>query len=1014
MEQFKEWSDFYFTDNEVQESRLRGIFDNLEQAIGFLDSSYTFQFLNRKAIDFAFNVLGFELKQGSSIWDISGPVSEHELRSIINRAFSGEKVRIEEKMKSISSEELWFEFIFSPVRNQSDAVDSLIIYAIDLTPLKRYEREIFKSDERYKAIIDYQSEMICRFRADGKIVFVNRSYCSFFGMSEKELLGQNYFLLIPEWMREKAKADFSSFTLSIPSKSYTFPVIGADKEVHWFSGTTTAIYNTDGIISEFQLMGRDISDLKRMEISLTHSRDTFLSLLKCTSDCVLVLNSKGEVIQIDSQSAIFEPEQDISIVGKSIEEIFTVKNAESIRSVVKKCLDEYTLHDVKMDIEIEGKTRNFATYWLRLSSHEIASAFREITPQNSDTNSRITEELYKSITYASSDLIVIVDINGSIIYQTEKFLNLLAGEDRSDTLGSSFREMLDKNDIQQFDFFLFASFTGLKIFRKKFKLIRKNKEPAIVEINFDSIHESHEKIWGVLLSIKDITHRQLSANEIHILNTVVEQSPVSIVITDTDGNIEYANNAFSQISGYDLQEIRGKNPRILKSGLTTREQYKTLWKTICNGNTWAGEFYNKRKDGSFYWENATISPVRGPDGQISHYVGIKEDITVKKGIYQELVFAREKSEDSERLRKAFLNNISHEIRTPLNGVLGFSELLLSTMDNDPKQSSYIEAIKKSSFQLLSVMNNILEIAMIEKEKIELIPYECYLPNIINDLYDYFMLQQAELDKEHITLRKIASLDSESVWIDGIRLYQIFRNLINNAIKFTKKGYVEFGYTWPENEVVRFFVKDTGIGIPKEKYSLIFEPFRQIDESFTRSYGGNGLGLPICKMLIERMGGKIWVESKVNEGSQFYFEFKVNKSIPIQTAKEPQNPGPYSWHDKIILIVEDNYANYLLIKETVSITDVVVIPAHSGSEALKAVREHPDIDLVLMDIVLPDINGFDLVKKIRLIHPDIYAIGQTAYSTFYTRHKALDLGFDDFLIKPIHRKQMLAAIDKGFC
>ena len=519
---------------------------------------------------------------------------------------------------------------------------------------------------------------------------------------------------------------------------------------------------------------------------------------------------------------------------------------------------------------------------------------------------------------------------------------------------------------------------------------------------------------SLLINIVDLTEHLASRDDILILHQAVEQSPVSIVITDIAGNIEYVNDAFTRISGYDSKEVRGKNPRILKSGLTTKEQYEELWTTIAGGEVWKGEFYNLKKDGTFYWENATISPVRGTDGRITHFVGVKEDITERKRIHQQLVMAKEKAEESERIKVAFLNNISHEIRTPLNGILGFSELLRSTCDIDPKQFSYIDVIEKCSFQLLGVMNNILEIALIEKENIELVPSDCYLPHIINDLYDYYMVQLDDLGKRNLILTKsIIASDIEMVWLDGTRLYQVFMNLINNAVKFTGKGTIEFGYVQLENDTLRFFVKDTGIGIPKDKFNLIFLPFRQADESVSRSYGGSGLGLPICKMLVERMGGKFWVESETGKGSSFYFDLKVKRCHIPGSGKAVRTPVQYLWHNRQMLIVENNYNNYMLLKETVNDTSVIVFPAHTGTAAIDILRENPAIDLILVDTNLPDLNGFELVRHIKNIRPDLYVIGQTAYSTFYKNQKALDAGFDEILTKPVPRKNLLAAINKGF-
>jgi len=630
------------------------------------------------------------------------------------------------------------------------------------------------------------------------------------------------------------------------------------------------------------------------------------------------------------------------------------------------------------------------------------------------TDNEVQESLLRQVFDNLDQAVCLLDKDYTIVFlnkNAHRFSEKIIGN--TIDLGETVWKLSRPERKDTFKVILDKAFAGEKV-RVINNFEGKSGDEYWFEFIFSPIVGKSGQCESLLVNIVDLTEHLASRDDILILHQAIEQSPVSIVITDTVGNIEYVNDAFTRISGYENKEVRGKNPRILKSGLTTKEQYQEIWTTITGGEVWKGEFYNRKKDGSFYWETATISPVRGTDGRITHFVGVKEDITERKRIHQQLVMAKEKAEESERIKMAFLNNVSHEIRTPLNGILGFSELLRSTCDIDPKQFSYIDVIEKCSFQLLGVMNNILEIAMIEKENIELVPSDCYLPHVINDLYEYYMVQLDELGKRNLVLTKhIVAPDIEMVWLDGARLYQVFMNLINNAVKFTGKGIVEFGYVQMKDDLVRFFVKDSGIGIPEEKLNLIFEPFRQADESVSRTYGGSGLGLSICKMLVERMGGKLWVESEIGKGSAFYFEIKLKRCNLPGNELAPRIPEQYRWQNRQMLIVENNYNNYMLLKETVNDTSVIVFPAHTGTAAMDIIRGNPDIDLMLVDTNLPDFNGFELVTDMKKMRPDLYVIGQTSYSTFYKNQKAMRAGFDELLTKPVPRKNLLAAINKGF-
>jgi hypothetical protein len=373
---------------------------------------------------------------------------------------------------------------------------------------------------------------------------------------------------------------------------------------------------------------------------------------------------------------------------------------------------------------------------------------------------------------------------------------------------------------------------------------------------------------------RDITDQKLAQDKILKLSKGIEQSTASIIITDIAGNIEYVNPSFVQATGYSEIEVIGKNPRIIKSGLMPPETYHDLWKTISMGGIWKGELLNKRKDGLTFWESVTLTSIKNDKGVITNYIAIKEDITERKQMELELIQAKEKAEESDRLKSAFLANMSHEIRTPLNSIVGFSELLGDPDFDAEQKAEFIRTIVDNGNSLLVIISDIMDFSMLEARQIIIRPERISCQKLMIDLLNDF---SKKANQKGIELQMDESRIRDDIWFesDVYRIKQVFSNLIGNAIKFTAKGNITIGFKL-EGEMLEFNVRDTGIGIPPEFHQAIFERFRQVDTARTRKYGGNGLGLAISKNLTELLGGTIWVDSQIGKYSDFKFTIPLKK------------------------------------------------------------------------------------------------------------------------------------------
>ncbi len=353
------------------------------------------------------------------------------------------------------------------------------------------------------------------------------------------------------------------------------------------------------------------------------------------------------------------------------------------------------------------------------------------------------------------------------------------------------------------------------------------------------------------------------------LSKGIEQSPVSIVITNKQGIIEYVNPQFCKVTGYNSHEAVGKNPNILKSGEHNIQFYKNLWQTILSGRNWEGELHNIKKNGEHYWEKNIISPIINEKGVIVQFIAFKEDVTEQRYLMADLVTAKDKAEESDRLKSAFLANLSHEIRTPMNAILGFTELLKDPEITDDSINTFVSIIHRSGNLLLGIINDIIEISKIETGQITPNFSEVNIGALIKDLNATLKLTIPVNKKIELLVYPPKSITNRNIITDEVKLTQMLTNLITNAIKFTGEGEVRFGYT-EINGMLEFSVSDTGIGIDKPNHMLIFDRFYQIENDLRIKGGGSGLGLAISKAYVEMLGGEIWVESELNMGATFKF------------------------------------------------------------------------------------------------------------------------------------------------
>ena len=534
-----------------------------------------------------------------------------------------------------------------------------------------------------------------------------------------------------------------------------------------------------------------------------------------------------------------------------------------------------------------------------------------------------------------------------------------------------------------------------------------NRFQKVNELELDKTHHEIEVLNDEFMQMLDLLQEQqlqrdkaegaLRESELRY-RELAEMLPISIYEADLEGNISYVNKSWLENFGYQWTEV--------EIGMNLSQIMLGNWKeSMKEGEIHGREFSAIRQNRTTFSALVYTDRIL-KDNKIVGYRGILVDIEDRKRYIEELKREKLKAEESDRLKSAFLANMSHEIRTPMNAIIGFSDLLTKLDLGSAKKIEFIKQIKNSGNLLLNLIDDIIDIAKIEAGEIKIQPGFTY----VNQLIDELELTFSELIKKEnkgalveIHGTKTYKNRDFAILSDPIRLKQVLSNLIGNSIKFTEKGVISFGYR-VSDEYLEFFVKDTGIGLSEEQRKVVFERFRQVEDTKNRKYGGTGLGLAISRHLVELLGGNIWLESEPFKGSTFYFTIpnKVVGGGQKDTQLQIENDfNGFDWTRSHLLIVEDDLPNAQLLIAALESTGIQIDCAGNGQEAISFCRGNKTPDLVLMDIQMPVMNGLDATRILKEEYPSLPIIAQTAYAMSGEKEKCLAAGCDDYISKPIN-------------
>ncbi|MBN2614045.1 MAG: PAS domain S-box protein [Bacteroidales bacterium] len=657
-----------------------------------------------------------------------------------------------------------------------------------------------------------------------------------------------------------------------------------------------------------------------------------------------------------------------------------------------------------------------------------------------------SEKRFRLMIEHSSDAITLIGKDGLVVYESPS-VPKLTGYPAEERIGRSSFETVhpeDRKKLQNIIFDLLKEHG--KTVATEFRAMRKDGSIWWSEGSATNLLDV-PGINAIIVNYRDITDRK-KAEDAYInsekrFRSMIEHSSDVITLLDINGKVLYVTPSIYAVTGFSVEERIGKDGFDLIHPDEKDKNIELIAELIKNpGKVISGQFKSVKKDGTIWWaEGSAVNLLH--DQNINAIVVNSRDITDRKKaeeeihrqnleyqllndkyltqneellqslskikkINEELKNAKEKAEESDRLKTVFLANMSHEIRTPMNGILGFAELLKQPELTTDLQARYVEVIQRSGNRMLNIINDLIDISKIEAGQMEIYPEDTNISKVLDEVYLFF---KPEAHDRNIDLSYSKNISPNLVIkTDATKLNQILSNLIKNALKFTKHGSIDFGCIH-KNDVLEFYVRDTGMGIAPELQNKIFGRFIQGDISLSRPYEGTGLGLSISKAFVEMLGGRIWLHSEQGRGSVFYFTIPMTETIPqMDNDVNPHDIEADALQNSVILVVEDDDFSYLLIEEMLVKKGVKIIRAADGKEAVDRIHKLPGINLVLMDIKMPNMNGLEATRLIKQIRPDLPVIAQTAYASEEHRQQFLTAGCDDYISKPIDRALLIEKLD----
>lgn len=900
--------------------------------------------------------------------------------------------------------------------------DLALISVRDISEHLEFEKRIKNNEIRYRELFENNPQPMWFYDNKSlKFLMVNNAAIEKYGYTKEEFLNMTIKEIIPEEdIPEYLKIienyeNYKSTNNYCRHKTKDGKIIFVEINSQFikFNGWTARV-----------VMSTDVTDKIKAENNLFNEYAKLNSIIESTSDIIFAVDKNYCYTCFNSNHV--KAMKTIYGVDIKLGECLLDYQTEEDREKAKISLDKALNGEVIREVTITGSKEHEQLYF-EVTHHPIKNDTGEIIGVSVYVKN-VTELLmlldvvkrrekeYREI--FNNDLTgdFLSTIDGKVLLCNKKFAAIFGFENEKEVYQtSSFDLYANPADRAEL---ISELFEKSKIENKEIRMKRKDGTEIIILENVIGQFDENGKLEKLMGYVLDITEQTKAFEKISQLSKAIEQSSTSVMIANKDAIIEYVNEKYTEVTGYAKEELLGQNPRVLSSGEHTKEFYKQLWGTITSGETWRGEFHNRKKSGELYWESASISPIKNSKGEIISFIAVKEDITIKKEAEQELIAAKEKAEELNRIKSNFFSNMSHELRTPLSGILGFSEILLEEL-TDVEHKRMINAIAINGQRLLETLNKILQISKLESEKPAINIQQLNICDLIKEITLDF---EPTLITKGIYLRLNCKNDFLIANLDKDLFRTAVSNVVSNAIKFTSKGGVTItcsGKKMDNKDYAVIEIADTGIGISEKDINIIFDEFRQASEGLSRHYEGTGLGLTVAKKYTEILGGTISVESELGLGSTFTIQFPrvitsfddKNEEVITETKEEKQFVNPQN--KPKVLLVEDDFMNTHIIKKfLVDLCEMDTI--QSGEEAVELVKVKK-YEAILMDIGLGEgMNGVETTQVIRKIdgYENIPIIAVTAYAMNGDKERFLASGFTGYISKPFKMGELVEVLGRA--
>jgi PAS domain S-box-containing protein len=888
----------------------------------------------------------------------------------------------------------------------------------DITSRKFTEDALSLSESRYRRLFESAQDGILILNADtGKIVDVNPFLIDLLGYTKNEFIEKFIWEIGSFHDMYENKERFLELQKEEYIRYDDLPLVTSDgREIHVEFVSNVYLENKVKVI---QCNIRDTTIRRKSHMALRKSESHLRTLVNTIPDLIWLKDANGVYLSCNPMFERFFGANEDDIIGKTDYDFVDRELADFFCENDKKAMEagKHTSNEEWVTFADDGHRALLET--IKSPLYDSDGTLLGILGIGRDITERVlagqiiqdSEKRFRAIFDQAPIAIALIDLNGSPIISNFRLSKML-GYTKDELSKMKFSDFTHPEDIEK-DLNQFTELTDGKIswYNMEKRYIHKNGSLIWANLFVTALKDNNGLPHEIIGMVEDITEQKKILNEIKFQANLLNNVGQSVIATDLSGNVIYWNNAAEKIYGWSSAEAIGQNIINLTPAIQSNEQAMDIMKQLSEGKTWSGEFNVKRKDGDIFPAFVTDTPILDSNGKLAGIIGISSNITERKLDEAEMIAAKERAEESDRLKTAFLHNISHEIRTPMNAIVGFSDFLNDPDLTSEKRKDFTDIIIQSSDQLLAIIDDIIRIASIEAGQEKVQENDININTLCSLIYEQFS-PKAKEKSIALTLKTDLS-DNEAIIItDSTKLSQILTNLIGNALKFTQQGFINFGYLVKNNQL-EFYVEDSGIGIPLNMQEIVFKRFRQVETTDTRNFGGSGLGLSISKAYVEMLGGKMWLTSELGKGTVFYF------TIPYKNTTPNNPPDTLTVKDlnlkfhttKTLLIAEDSDSSFDLLKEILSDKGIILIRAVNGIEAVNLCKYNPNIDLVLMDIKMPEMDGYEATTLIKEFKPYLPIIAQSAYISDTDRIKALQCGCSDFICKPINKKILLSKISE---